>query len=148
MGRSRGPIQPHPQTAAGLAGHPLPAGPHYSIQAASAHNGGRRANRVSGRAENQSAQRRSRVRVRRSEEHTSELQSRLHLVCRLLLEKKKNKLSFLFDIPHSESPCTLPTVAQVKVPPAELININCLSLTIITSQLERMNVSHRIPSEN
>src|SRR2546422_5140394 len=30
-------------------------------------------------------------RVGRSEEHTSELQSRLHLVCRLLLEKKKNK---------------------------------------------------------
>src|SRR2546422_6813908 len=29
---------------------------------------------------------------RRSEEHTSELQSRLHLVCRLLLEKKKKKL--------------------------------------------------------
>src|SRR2546429_7143718 len=31
----------------------------------------------------------------RSEEHTSELQSRLHLVCRLLLEKKKQ--------PHRES---------------------------------------------
>src|SRR5205809_7298983 len=29
--------------------------------------------------------------VTRSEEHTSELQSRLHLVCRLLLEKKKKK---------------------------------------------------------
>src|SRR2546429_5217617 len=29
-------------------------------------------------------------RAARSEEHTSELQSRLHLVCRLLLEKKKN----------------------------------------------------------
>src|SRR2546422_7468908 len=29
-------------------------------------------------------------REQRSEEHTSELQSRLHLVCRLLLEKKKN----------------------------------------------------------
>src|SRR2546422_3995390 len=29
--------------------------------------------------------------VVRSEEHTSELQSRLHLVCRLLLEKKKHK---------------------------------------------------------
>src|SRR2546422_7080163 len=28
--------------------------------------------------------------ARRSEEHTSELQSRLHLVCRLLLEKKKS----------------------------------------------------------
>src|SRR5687768_18589625 len=34
------------------------------------------------------------VRVgQRSEEHTSELQSRLHLVCRLLLEKKKKKVS-------------------------------------------------------
>src|SRR2546422_6360562 len=30
-------------------------------------------------------------RTKRSEEHTSELQSRLHLVCRLLLEKKKHK---------------------------------------------------------
>src|SRR2546422_4117927 len=30
--------------------------------------------------------------VGRSEEHTSELQSRLHLVCRLLLEKKKKAL--------------------------------------------------------
>src|SRR5687768_17922069 len=29
------------------------------------------------------------AKFRRSEEHTSELQSRLHLVCRLLLEKKK-----------------------------------------------------------
>src|SRR2546422_5530468 len=33
----------------------------------------------------------------RSEEHTSELQSRLHLVCRLLLEKKKNKTLFNTD---------------------------------------------------
>src|SRR5687768_17910337 len=32
------------------------------------------------------------LRVYRSEEHTSELQSRLHLVCRLLLEKKKDGL--------------------------------------------------------
>src|SRR2546422_6109198 len=32
-------------------------------------------------------------RSRRSEEHTSELQSRLHLVCRLLLEKKKHNQS-------------------------------------------------------
>src|SRR5687768_18198974 len=31
----------------------------------------------------------------RSEEHTSELQSRLHLVCRLLLEKKKKKKMYL-----------------------------------------------------
>src|SRR2546422_6469371 len=33
------------------------------------------------------------VRGVRSEEHTSELQSRLHLVCRLLLEKKKKNRS-------------------------------------------------------
>src|SRR3712207_7291519 len=32
-------------------------------------------------------------RRRRSEEHTSELQSRQYLVCRLLLEKKKNKVT-------------------------------------------------------
>src|SRR5205809_3430049 len=30
--------------------------------------------------------------IERSEEHTSELQSRLHLVCRLLLEKKKKTI--------------------------------------------------------
>src|SRR3989449_10082021 len=32
------------------------------------------------------------INLLRSEEHTSELQSRLHLVCRLLLEKKKKQL--------------------------------------------------------
>src|SRR2546422_6153972 len=36
--------------------------------------------------------------VSRSEEHTSELQSRLHLVCRLLLEKKKTKNNTNHDI--------------------------------------------------
>src|SRR2546429_2577546 len=36
---------------------------------------------------------RSGRRAPRSEEHTSELQSRLHLVCRLLLEKKKINIS-------------------------------------------------------
>src|SRR5687768_18174083 len=37
------------------------------------------------------ATKKHKMRKRRSEEHTSELQSRLHLVCRLLLEKKKKK---------------------------------------------------------
>src|SRR5687768_17913736 len=37
---------------------------------------------------------------RRSEEHTSELQSRLHLVCRLLLEKKKKTRNRLIDLPN------------------------------------------------
>src|SRR5256886_8503031 len=32
----------------------------------------------------------------RSEEHTSELQSQSNLVCRLLLEKKKNKIIYVF----------------------------------------------------
>src|SRR5256885_10000605 len=35
----------------------------------------------------------------RSEEHTSELQSPCNLVCRLLLEKKKNHLSFRIPAP-------------------------------------------------
>src|SRR5687768_3633845 len=33
------------------------------------------------------------LKSKRSEEHTSELQSRLHLVCRLLLEKKKKEIT-------------------------------------------------------
>src|SRR2546422_7772841 len=37
----------------------------------------------------------------RSEEHTSELQSRLHLVCRLLLEKKKNKKKIIRITTHN-----------------------------------------------
>src|SRR2546429_447094 len=39
----------------------------------------------------------SRSSVSRSEEHTSELQSRLHLVCRLLLEKKHISLAAFED---------------------------------------------------
>src|SRR5690348_17724848 len=42
-------------------------------------------------------------RQRRSEEHTSELQSPVHLVCRLLLEKKKNKKNLS---PHNIRPST------------------------------------------
>src|SRR5256884_2186483 len=38
----------------------------------------------------------------RSEEHTSELQSRLHLVCRLLLEKKKNIYTMLQEVQKAE----------------------------------------------
>src|SRR5690625_6377005 len=39
----------------------------------------------------------------RSEEHTSELQSRGHLVCRLLLEKKKNSIQFMSATSESSS---------------------------------------------
>src|SRR5256884_6808181 len=41
----------------------------------------------------------------RSEEHTSELQSRLHLVCRLLLEKKK-KTNTISKQHYTEIDCT------------------------------------------
>src|SRR2546421_1935217 len=39
--------------------------------------------------------------ARRSEEHTSELQSRSDLVCRLLLEKKKNEPTYVRHAAHS-----------------------------------------------
>src|SRR2546429_5814263 len=41
----------------------------------------------------------------RSEEHTSELQSRLHLVCRLLLEKKKTQASVAAALPADPPTC-------------------------------------------
>src|SRR2546422_7607372 len=41
------------------------------------------------------------LRPGRSEEHTSELQSRLHLVCRLLLEKKKRQESVVRTLRQS-----------------------------------------------
>src|SRR5258708_21643917 len=45
----------------------------------------------------------------RSEEHTSELQSPDHLVCRLLLEKKKQKLNVLVNVdPAKATPSELP----------------------------------------
>src|SRR2546422_3321560 len=49
----------------------------------------------------------------RSEEHTSELQSRLHLVCRLLLEKKKKETNpYIARIKHLQHPwaCTAVTL--------------------------------------
>src|SRR5258708_25916034 len=46
----------------------------------------------------------------RSEEHTSELQSPDHLVCRLLLEKKKNPLQKDTDCQH------LPCARMLRVP--------------------------------
>src|SRR5690554_7390805 len=57
------PRHPGPAGVAGLVGGPAGDGPHRGVDAAPG--------------------------CPRSEEHTSELQSRPHLVCRLLLEKKK-----------------------------------------------------------
>src|SRR5438067_6260664 len=49
----------------------------------------------------------------RSEEHTSELQSRFDLVCRLLLEKKKEMLSAGYAMPVLSSDERLSTVPQL-----------------------------------
>src|SRR6266581_6841432 len=43
----------------------------------------------------------------RSEEHTSELQSPVHLVCRLLLEKKKIHLYIVSLVPRQNMPATI-----------------------------------------
>src|SRR2546422_7130784 len=66
------------------------------VEVAAAHPASLCAQRVGepGRRRGGSGRRRGEVKLdplaaARSEEHTSELQSRLHLVCRLLLEKKK-----------------------------------------------------------
>src|SRR5258705_4030490 len=55
------------------------------------------------------------MKLKRSEEHTSELQSLRHLVCRLLLEKKKRY--YYFDVSWS----------TVKMIPSRLITIDCIA---------------------
>src|SRR2546429_4031332 len=51
----------------------------------------------------------------RSEEHTSELQSRLHLVCRLLLEKKKTSCHSVCS--SGTSSCAQPYRNRYRSPP-------------------------------
>src|SRR2546422_5833934 len=69
-GRGRDPVCPRCAAAGDAAGSSIPRPPPRSRTGSRCGRG---------------------VRPDRSEEHTSELQSRLHLVCRLLLEKKKKK---------------------------------------------------------
>src|SRR5438477_8321058 len=51
----------------------------------------------------------------RSEEHTSELQSHVNLVCRLLLEKKKKKIK-QYNIPHYNTLACNPNDEHTHVP--------------------------------
>src|SRR5438445_8165150 len=54
--------------------------------------------------------------ARRSEEHTSELQSRQYLVCRLLLEKKKKKKSMFYrEKERQQSTLRLATQYSVRI---------------------------------
>src|SRR2546429_4139180 len=73
----------------------------------------------------------------RSEEHTSELQSRLHLVCRLLLEKKKIKLHYLLSTLHSTSfPAVFRAVSSRYSAPTRL-------LPLIEPPLVLLHPAHR-----
>src|SRR4051795_4573868 len=71
---------------------------------------------------------------RRSEEHTSELQSHSHLVCRLLLEKKKTNLKVLStctqldtDTTHSEPTltCAISTFATLRTCLSDIFSRVC-----------------------
>src|SRR5690242_21073107 len=66
----------------------------------------------------------------RSEEHTSELQSHVNLVCRLLLEKKKKKTNHSNNI----KPTTHTNQTSIRVhSPIQLITSNCLKPTAPSS---------------
>src|SRR5437016_7359698 len=54
--------------------------------------------------------------MRRSEEHTSELQSLTNLVCRLLLEKKKRRVPRSFQV-HLSQRNPMPSCSSVKAAP-------------------------------
>src|SRR2546422_8441911 len=60
----------------------------------------------------------------RSEEHTSELQSRLHLVCRLLLEKKKKKryanITHQYRPQNLQLPKTTREKSTTQLPPSSI----------------------------
>src|SRR5436189_3771677 len=67
--------------------------------------GGRAPGRLRGPAPARGHRRRRRLPVARSEEHTSELQSPMYLVCRLLLEKKKARNGCRCIARHTNSTC-------------------------------------------
>src|SRR5690554_7745107 len=71
----------------------------------------------------------------RSEEHTSELQSRPHLVCRLLLEKKKQTKA-----KHIQLKKAIAEIHHVTLPPSG----TCRTSTLITNHLTRPTALSRL----
>src|SRR5690348_18029250 len=57
------------------------------------------------------------TRCSRSEEHTSELQSPVHLVCRLLLEKKNSMTQWSFTVRTCLAPASHPPPAHARTSP-------------------------------
>src|SRR2546430_7897229 len=64
----------------------------------------------------------------RSEEHTSELQSQSNLVCRLLLEKKKNNLYETSTRPHPPAPITASSIAHCPAFPRPAVRLYTMLL--------------------
>src|SRR2546430_6212598 len=83
---------------------------------------------------------------RRSEEHTSELQSQSNLVCRLLLEKKKqHRKNIPSDRPHIRS-LRAPTVMYIPIhSAAPSSRMNIPHLTAIRLHLAYLTASHILP---
>src|SRR2546429_3139110 len=82
----------------------------------------------------------------RSEEHTSELQSRLHLVCRLLLEKKKQRYDAnvaIFALPDQvRSTYVLPRTPAPRVLRNIVATSSVLTDTFHCSAATPMSVVH------
>src|SRR5688572_31889610 len=79
------------------------------------------------------------ARSRRSEEHTSELQSQSNLVCRLLLEKKNNPRKPRYDlrmtsdadlIPYPAHPATA-RCDSCRILPGEVVTGNCIRFLLV-----------------
>src|SRR2546429_7368635 len=78
----------------------------------------------------------------RSEEHTSELQSRLHLVCRLLLEKKKKLPPYLYSEYFSFKSTSRSAVSSPCYSPPALQRKNRFAITPIYASIILMSHSH------
>src|SRR2546422_4472819 len=81
--------------------------------------------------------------LQRSEEHTSELQSRLHLVCRLLLEKKKNMRLAPERYQHGTPVAFSPLSPMLPRGPSRLPLLPIRPRTLASAHLARQ---HRISS--
>src|SRR5256884_6472509 len=81
----------------------------------------------------------------RSEEHTSELQSRLHLVCRLLLEKKNVELVWPLIADRASQPQFYKGILSVRVP-AHSADVAARARTLaFRHALRREHASHYAP---
>src|SRR2546430_3440726 len=80
----------------------------------------------------------------RSEEHTSELQSQSNLVCRLLLEKKKNQINMLTIVCAQGATLHNPTNEPIKVNSVDMIYHHiCHAHVLLGFHLSPRNIQSR-----